>query len=533
MTPYSEPKMFPKWLLILFTLLASFAREDGRAESLDNWHGTNSFPQDHSLRVSQGNGLFVAMGEFGDIYTSSDQATWTSRYSGTNHMLYDTAYGGNIFVAVGANGTILTSPDGVSWTLRHSGTSYDLSGVTYGGNTFVAVGDNGAILTSPDGAIWTIRDSGTHQFLKKVAFGRSAFVAVGENGTILLSGDGETWTANAKGTSSRHIEGITYGNGIFVAVGDTILASPDGINWNEKFQKTNHHFSGVAFGNGTFAAVADKGTILTSSEGSEWTQKATETRSTLLAIAYGAGNFVASGEQGTLLLSASLPSPKISVSSTSLNFGSVNVGSSSSQNLTITNSGSADLVIHRLTTEGANVTDFITQNDHCTGTTLLTSGNCTVQLVFSPHSGGSKSATLSISSNDPANPTITVPLTGNGGALIIDSTGGYCFIATAVKGSDFEDHLSLLRKFRNVFLLKSKPGKALVAIYYRYSPPLANFITKHDFLKGFARLGLVPLVVVSYAALYTFPDEKFFLFALMSGAVLVRFILLHRSRSLR
>jgi hypothetical protein len=218
--------------------------------------------------------------------------------------------------------------------------------VAYGRNTFVAVGDDGAILTSSDGAAWAIRDSGTQQVLKKVAYGNNTFVAVGLQGMILTSPTGEVWTVEAAGTSG-HLEGITYGSGTFVAVGETILTSPDGIGWTERGPRTNHHFSGVAYGSGTFVAVADKGAIFTSPDGSVWTPRDSGIRLSLLAIAYGDRSFLVTAENGTFLQSASLPSPQISVSPPSLDFGSVDVGNSSSQTLTIINSGSAGLIIAR------------------------------------------------------------------------------------------------------------------------------------------------------------------------------------------
>jgi hypothetical protein len=52
-------------------------------------------------------------------------------------------------------------------------------------------------------------------------------VAVGEGGTILTSPDGVSWTRQTSGMRSW-LSSVTYGNGLFVAVGlvDTILTSP-------------------------------------------------------------------------------------------------------------------------------------------------------------------------------------------------------------------------------------------------------------------------------------------------------------------
>ena len=499
----------------------------GLADPLDNWHWRNPWPQEYSLRVSYGNGIFVAVGEFGALYTSADGANWTPRTSGTGHLLGDVAYGSGTFVAVGGSGTVLTSPDGEIWTPGMPGTSHNLSGVAFGSNTFVAVGENGAIATSPEGARWTGRDSGTHQFLKKVAFGNNIFVAVGGNGIIVTSSNGAAWTAQAASTRG-HLEGIAYGNNTFVAVGEALLTSPDGIAWTIGGPTTNHHFFGVAYGSGTFAAVGNNGVIFTSPEGSVWTRRESTTHSSLFAIAHRDGSFFTSGEGGVLLQSDSLPSPRISVSPTSLDFGSVGVGKSSSKTLTITNSGSADLIVRRVTIDGTDAIDYISQNDQCLGTTLPPSQDCSLQVVFSPHSAGSKSATLSIASNDLDNPTRTVPLSGTSSGSGTSTNGSFCLITFVADGSGLERYIEILRKFRDVFLLENRPGKALVGFYYQHSPAPVNFVGRHDFLRKFLGWGLIPLMAIFYIALNTSPSEKALLFALIEGGMIVRFIICRR-----
>jgi uncharacterized repeat protein (TIGR01451 family) len=69
-----------------------------------------------------------------------------------------------------------------------------------------------------------------------------------------------------------------------------------------------------------------------------------------------------------------------------------------------------------------------------------------------------------------------------------------CFIATAAYGSPFGKHLDSLRGFRDSVLMTNAPGRALVRIYYRHSPPLADFITGRDGLRALVRGLLAPLV---------------------------------------
>jgi hypothetical protein len=91
-------------------------------------------------------------------------------------------------------------------------------------------------------------------------------------------------------------------------------------------------------------------------------------------------------------------------------------------------------------------------------------------------------------------PNYDTPVSTGGG-------GGGCFIATAAYGSLVEPHVKILRDFRDRFLITNFAGKSFVSLYYKYSPPLADFIAKHDNLKMVVRMTLFPLVGISWVAL--------------------------------
>ena len=79
-------------------------------------------------------------------------------------------------------------------------------------------------------------------------------------------------------------------------------------------------------------------------------------------------------------------------------------------------------------------------------------------------------------------------------AELIKTTAG-CFIATAAYGTPAAAEIDVLREFRDDFLLHNPPGKAFVSIYYRVSPPVAEFISKHEVLRIAVRDGFVDPVV--------------------------------------
>ena len=251
----------------------------------------------HLFDVTYGNGLFVTVGDSGTIFTSSDGTTWAKRNSGTSNDLYGVTYGNGLFVTVGEYGTFLTSPDGTTWTKSPSDASATAAGppgpahrISYGNGLFVTYGTKGKIHTSPDGTTWTNRtcyygiavpyaENGTplDEDLNGLTYGNGLFVAVGDNGTILTSPDGTTWAKRTSGTSEEFL-GVTYGNGIFLTIGldGNILISPDGTTWTEGFYEESYSygfFKAATYGNGLFVTVSKNGTIQTSPDGTTWTER--------------------------------------------------------------------------------------------------------------------------------------------------------------------------------------------------------------------------------------------------------------------
>ena len=70
-----------------------------------------------------------------------------------------------------------------------------------------------------------------------------------------------------------------------------------------------------------------------------------------------------------------------------------------------------------------------------------------------------------------------------------------CFIATAAYGTPTAEQIDVLREFRDVVLLKSSVGSQFVALYYRLSPPIADFIAGNELLRTVVRELLVDPIV--------------------------------------
>lgn len=78
--------------------------------------------------------------------------------------------------------------------------------------------------------------------------------------------------------------------------------------------------------------------------------------------------------------------------------------------------------------------------------------------------------------------------------------GSGCFIATSAFGTPFVSDVVLLREFRDSYLLKTDWGKTFVLNYYKFSPPIANYIAQSSILRGTVRFFLKPLS--SFSAVY-------------------------------
>jgi len=106
------------------------------------------------------------------------------------------------------------------------------------------------------------------------------------------------------------------------------------------------------------------------------------------------------------------PAAPITLSDSSLSFGSVNVGASSeSQSVTVTNTGSANVSISSIAVAGANASSFVFANS-C-GTSLAVGANCTIHGHFEPTAGGAITAAVTITDSAAGSPQ-TILLSGTG-----------------------------------------------------------------------------------------------------------------------
>ena len=130
------------------------------------------------------------------------------------------------------------------------------------------------------------------------------YVAMASNGVNCYTTSagilaGAAWTAGTAITGSPIISSMTYGNGVFVAVGGTssCASSTNGSTWTVRTVPTlgAGTYSSVAYGNGTFVAISTgNNATAVSSNGNSWIAGGNlPSSATWTSVAYGNGRFVA------------------------------------------------------------------------------------------------------------------------------------------------------------------------------------------------------------------------------------------------
>lgn len=198
--------------------------------------------------VAWARGLFVAVGETGEIVVSPDGRKWERTVSGTGADLYHVAEHDGLWVAVGDTGTLLTSADGRAWVKRTTGVRTPIHGVTRCGSRWVATGDT-VSLTSSDGVAWTphtmkARLLGFLDFVEDApVWSGSRMIVRSRNGGIIVSSDGLDWQTGTRmeagKTTSVILSSVLWDGRRFLGnfVGEA-LASEDGLTWSSLGTKT-------------------------------------------------------------------------------------------------------------------------------------------------------------------------------------------------------------------------------------------------------------------------------------------------------
>jgi hypothetical protein len=167
------------------------------------------------------------------------------------------------------------------------------------------------------------------------------------------------------------------------------------------------------------------------------------TRTASVTIADDAGD---SPQSVALTGTGTTPAPAVSLTPTSLGFGSQLVGTSgAAQTSTLKNTGSGPLTISGIALAGANPGDF-TQASDCplAPATLAAGASCAISVTFKPTASGSRGAGVTITDNAVGSPH-SVVLSGTGTAPAVSLTPGALSFASQVVGTTSAAQTSTVR----------------------------------------------------------------------------------------
>ncbi len=188
------------------------------------------------------------------------------------------------------NSPLSTGSEIASWTPADSDISH-----TFGPNTPVPAGATHLLLytttaTYPDGNLWSqvfadmcgtvLSPQPQGNDLNGIAYGNGRYVAVGNRGTILSSTNGIDWVPQSSGTI-RKLNGIIFDQDRFLVAGDGVFlaGSSDATEWSLAVANTGSRYTSPApeielynidKHNGLYLAAGEQKSVLVSQDGSTW-----------------------------------------------------------------------------------------------------------------------------------------------------------------------------------------------------------------------------------------------------------------------
>ena len=218
-------------------------------------------------KIAYGNGLYVAV-KSGVSAVSSDGSTWTEYTVSDLSNAMDIAYDGTNFV-VATNHKILTSSDGENWTIAVNSGLGTIDCIEYGNSLYIVLNYSTGYVQYASSLTGTWNSGGTISFnqVEGLTFGDGKFVAIGRGGKIAYSTDAINWTTFTMDTNSGWTD-IIYNEVNFMAISSSgYIAKSNGSDvqsWNTPTQISNlgnNSWNGLAYGNLKTIALSSTGYI--------------------------------------------------------------------------------------------------------------------------------------------------------------------------------------------------------------------------------------------------------------------------------
>ncbi|MBN1449119.1 MAG: choice-of-anchor D domain-containing protein [Bacteroidetes bacterium] len=345
-------------------------------------------------------------GSNGRLYKSTDNGnSWNAAMNGMTgtNTLFDVFFKSqNEGMAVGNNGTIYyTSDGGANWTAQTLPATVPTTATLYvahsaGSNWYVAGANNTLMRGTP-------------------ATSSTGWVDLTGNVPALGDIEGLQFLDNLTGTISNAVTGgsplyrTTDGGNSFTAIGSGLT----GADYKTiDFLSANHGWTGNGYTplsettNGGQTWTARSTTTLPSQNPAGWLTRIDFPSNT---IGYACGGAPGTSSTGWILRYEAPAVPDISTTPTALDFGTVECDTTKTVQFTIENTGLAPLTIQSIT---FSTTEFVLVGP--LPTPIPSSGGATINVRWTPAQSGAipPNTTMTIASNDPANPAWNVDLSG-------------------------------------------------------------------------------------------------------------------------
>lgn len=265
--------------------------------STDGISWTNIGISSGSNRISVANNLYISAGG-SVIHTSTNGTTWTSRVFGPISNTYQTygsvAWDGTQYIfsqSTGGVGPVFTTTNFTSWTTSVSGINPTpvIKFISKGNNNFFAAGNSPIVAQSSKFTTWSFSEN-INKSGDGGTYGNGVYVFVGDNGLVRTSNDLITFTTRTSNTGSQ-LTCAVYVNGFtekYIIGGNqgVIRTSQNAITWTTRTSGAANSIISLAT-NGTSLVVAGgEDGIRTSTDGITWTARSSGGASTINNVAY-------------------------------------------------------------------------------------------------------------------------------------------------------------------------------------------------------------------------------------------------------
>ncbi|CAA6823736.1 MAG: Unknown protein [uncultured Thiotrichaceae bacterium] len=339
-------------------------------------------------------------------------------------------YGNGIYFGAGRNqddsynDLDVVSEDGKSWTTSSTTTSVpDRNSGVFFKDTFITVGDNGSIRQS---GIFTaaVADNDSDGYDDTV---ETNVPNANDNNTGDGNGDGTDDNNQSDVTSFQANDGtswLTYANTSSAAQSNfatsgapvTVPADNQLVLGTTQFDLATTAGAVVTIEVYVAQDTSIKDYLLLSNDGEWYAQNATVThagnKTKLVFTVTEGGEFDRDATaNGTLQLAEGgvMVESGLDIWPYAYLYGNVDLNTqTTAKSFSVKNTGSRALTITTVGTTGNDASEFVINNDGCSGQTLAADTDCTISASFQPTSIGSKSALIKVSTNDPDNASASI-----------------------------------------------------------------------------------------------------------------------------